>query len=199
MNKEQFLAALEEKLRGLPKEDRQRSLEYYFEMIDDHIEEGMSEEEAVAACGSVDEVAEQILLCTPLPKLVHRQVKPKRRMRAWEIVLLILGSPLWVSLLIAAIAIVFAICVALWVVVIAIYAAAIVCGAVGVAMSAMSLVSVVQGQFLPALLCFGCGLICAGLTILLFVAGLWAAKGVVALIRLMFRGIKRCFIRKEAK
>lgn len=197
MDKKQFLAALEEKLQGLPKADRQRSLEYYFEIIDDHMEEGLSEAEAVAACGSVDEVAQQILLDTTGSKPVKQ--KTRRRMRAWEIVLLILGSPLWVSLLIAAMAIVLAICAALWVVVIAIYVAAIVCGVVGTAMAVMALVSLAQGQFLPALFFFGCGLICAGLTILLFVAGMWAAKGVAVLIRLMFRGIKRCFIRKEAK
>ncbi len=199
MNKIAFLQALEEKLKALPKEDRTRSLEYYFEIIDDHMDEGMTEEEAVAACGSVEEIAQQILMDTPLPKLVKQTVKPKRRMRAWEIVLLAVGSPLWLSLLIAAMAIILAICVVLWVVVIAIYAAAIVCGAVGTAMAAMATVSLVQGQFLPALFFFGCGLICAGLTILLFIAGTWAAKGVLALIKLMFRGIKRCFVRKEAK
>lgn len=52
MTKEQFLRAVRERLTGLPQSDIDRSLDFYSEMIDDRIDEGLSEEEAVAAMGS---------------------------------------------------------------------------------------------------------------------------------------------------
>ncbi len=61
MNKEQFLAALRARLTGLPREDLERTLQYYREMIDDRIEEGMSEQAAVADVGDPDELAAAIL------------------------------------------------------------------------------------------------------------------------------------------
>ncbi len=61
MNKAQFLAALRARLTGLPREDLERTLQYYREMIDDRIEEGMSEQAAVADVGDPDELAAAIL------------------------------------------------------------------------------------------------------------------------------------------
>ena len=48
MNKQEFLSALQNALAGLPKKDRQKTLAFYSEMIDDRMEDGMTEEEAVA-------------------------------------------------------------------------------------------------------------------------------------------------------
>ena len=48
MSKTEFLTELKKALEGLPEEDIEKSLEYYSEMIDDRIEDGLSEEEAVA-------------------------------------------------------------------------------------------------------------------------------------------------------
>ena len=42
MNKEQFLSELSRRLDGLNGNDLYRTLEYYAEMIDDRMEEGMS-------------------------------------------------------------------------------------------------------------------------------------------------------------
>ena len=61
MNKEQFLAALRARLTGLPKADLERTLQYYREMIDDRIEDGMREIDAVADVGDPAELAEMIL------------------------------------------------------------------------------------------------------------------------------------------
>ena len=47
MNKSEFLNSLEEKLKELPKDEIRKTIDYYDEMIDDRIEDGMTEEEAV--------------------------------------------------------------------------------------------------------------------------------------------------------
>ena len=49
MTKLNFLLSLNEKLAGLPKNEIEEHLNFYVEMIEDRIEDGMPEEEAVAA------------------------------------------------------------------------------------------------------------------------------------------------------
>ena len=56
MNKQEFLSRLRKQLRGL--EDREERVTFYSEMIDDRMEDGLSEEEAVAAVGSLENFAE---------------------------------------------------------------------------------------------------------------------------------------------
>ena len=199
MNKLDFLFELEKRLQALPDQEKKQALEYYFEIIDDRMDCGMSEDAAVAACGNIDEIAEQIIMDTPLTKLVKQKNKTRRRMQAWEIVLLILGFPIWFSLGVAVFCVLLAISICLWVVVMCIFICGIACGACSVALSVAAIAAVVTGNFLPALFFLGCGMICAGLTILFFLLGKIMGKGVAKLHKLTFRGIKRCFIRKEAK
>ena len=52
MTKSEFLSALENRLSGLPKDDVQKSIDYYSEIIDDRMEEGLTEEEAVRGEGN---------------------------------------------------------------------------------------------------------------------------------------------------
>ena len=68
MLKQEFLNALKEGLKGLPEKDIEERLTFYGEMIDDRIEEGRTEEEAVNEIGSVDEVVQQIVAETPLTR-----------------------------------------------------------------------------------------------------------------------------------
>ena len=128
MNKGRFIRALSRRLRALPREERQTSLAYYTEIIQDHMEEGMSEEQAVAMLGNVDEIAAQILQSAPdVPKAGKGR-------RVWMIVLLVLGSPVWLSLLIAALAVVASVFVVLWSLAASMYAVELslaVCGPAG--------------------------------------------------------------------
>lgn len=107
MNKQEFLGALKKRLSGLPKNEIEERLAFYGEMIDDRTEDGRTEEEAVAEIGGADEIAAQIIADIPLTRLVKEKIKPKRRLKTWEIVLIVLGSPIWLSLAIAAAAVFF--------------------------------------------------------------------------------------------
>ena len=199
MNKLDFLFELEKRLQALPDQEKKQALEYYFEIIDDRMDCGMSEDAAVVACGNVDEIAEQIIMDTPLTKLVQQKKKSRRKMRVWEILLISIGSPVWFSLLVAAFCVLIALSAALWAVVISIFAVSVALGACALGLLAIGIVYFIQGQPFPALMAIGCGLILAGLTLLFFLLGKYTAKGVVQLHKLTFRGVKRCFIRKEAK
>ena len=106
MNKEQFITELKDGLSGLPQNDIDERVLFYTEMIDDRMEEGMSEEEAISGIGSVEEIVSQIISEVPLTKIVKKRITPDRALRTWEIVLIVLGSPLWLSLLLAALGVI---------------------------------------------------------------------------------------------
>ena len=79
MNKREFLARLRKELSGLPQSDREERLAFYSEMIDDRMEEGLSEEDAVSAVGSVEEIAAQIVADFPSANLFFLRARHPRR------------------------------------------------------------------------------------------------------------------------
>ena len=95
MNKQEFLLQLRNGLSGLPKEDIEERVAFYNEMIEDQIEDGLSEEEAVSSIGEVDTVVKQIIADIPLSKLAKKRIRPEKDLKTREIILLILGFPLW--------------------------------------------------------------------------------------------------------
>lgn len=196
MNKHEFLSVLRERLSGLPKEDIDGSVDYYGEIIDDRIEDGLSEEEAVKAVGSMEEIVSQILMETSLPKLVKAKVKPKRSLKVWEIILLILGSPVWLPLLAAALILVLAVYIVLWAVIVVLYSVAISFAAGALSGIFGSLVLIFTGNVIQGILFFGAGLVCAGITILLFFGFNRITKGVLGLSKKILLRTKACFVRK---
>ena len=199
MNKIDFFMTLEERLKGLPRSDLEHSFDYYNEMIDDRTEEGMTEEEAVAALGSVDEIVDQILGETSIWRLLYTKVKPKHSLRAWEIVLLVLGLPVWLPLLISAVAVALSVYVALWSVVISLYAVNVSLLAGGVGVVLWSVLLLVRGNGAVGLLWIGGGLLCVGLGIFTLFACKYATKGAVWLGKRMVLGTKALLLGKEKK
>lgn len=198
MNKQEFLTRLRKGLSGLPQEDIEERLTFYSEMIDDRIEEGLSEYEAVRAIGTVDAVITQILADTPLTKLVKEKVKPQRTLKAWEIVLLILGSPIWLSLFIAVFIVMLAVYIVIWSVVVALWSIEVafaVCSLGGIVSAA---IFAFQGHGLTGLAMLSVGMICAGLSVFMFYGCKAAAKGIVLLTKKTAFGIKTLFVGKEA-
>ena len=99
MDKTEFLNSLQKKISVLPRQDVEKTLEYYSEMIEDYIETGYSQEEAVAQMGSVNAVAAQILANAQDSnyEAPYVQKQKKNGLTVW---LLILGFPLWFPLFI---------------------------------------------------------------------------------------------------
>ena len=185
MTRLKFLLSLRDRLPDLPPEDVEERLGFYSEMIEDRMEEGLSEEEAVAAVGSVDEIAAQIISETSLsPK------KAKRQLKVWEIVLLALGSPIWLSLLVAAFAVIVSIFAAVWAVIIclwAVFASLVACAFAGVV---SGIILTFVSHAFAGVAMIAAGLICAGPSIFLFygckvatVGTVWLAKTAVSSIR----------------
>ena len=198
MSKQEFLSALRKKLSGLPGDDIEERLNFYNEMIDDRVEEGLTEEQAVEELGSIDDIVSQIMSEIPLAKLVKEKVKPNRSLRAWEIVLLILGSPLWLSLLAAALLVVIAIYTVIWSVVVMVWAAGLSVAACSIGGFVSAVVLAVQGNVAAGFTMFGVGIAGVGATILMVYCCASVVKWVFSLSGKIFIGIKSFFIKKEA-
>ncbi len=196
MTKMQFLMSLHNKLSGLPQNEIEERLTFYSEMIEDRIEDGLSEEEAISQIGTVDEIVEQIVADIPLTKIAKEKIKPKRRIKAWEIVLLILGAPLWLSILIAIFAVICSLYVSLWAVIISLWASfvAIIGGAIGGIASGVVLVLNKNG--LTGILLIAAGLVCAGISIFFFFGCKVATKGILLLTKKIILTLKKSFIKK---
>lgn len=195
MTKTEFLCELKKGLLGLPEEDITRSIEFYGEMIDDRIEDGKTEEEAIADIGSVKDVVSQILAEIPISKLIKEKVK-RRRLGALEIVLLALGSPVWLSLLITAFAVIISAYAVIWSVVVSLWAvfAAFVGGSFGGIVA--GIIFTCTGNLLAGLAMIAASLVWAGLSIFSFFGCKAATKGTVILTKKIALGIKNCFIKK---
>ena len=196
MNKQQFLAALQEQLNGLPQGDIEKSLDYYKEMLEDRIEEGMAEEDAVNAMGPLEEIVSQILMETSLPKLVKAKAKSQRALRIWEIILLILGSPVWVPLLLAVILIVLSLYLVLWSIIVSLYAIDFSFAAAGIGGILGAFFMIFTGFPTQALFFFGAGLVCAGLAVLLFWGFYQITRQILRLSKKIMIWVKSWFIRK---
>ena len=176
MTKREFLEQLAGKL---PPNEREERLAFYSEMIDDRMEEGLTEEEAVA---SID-VAEE--------NIPEEKPKSKRRLTAGEITLLVLGSPIWLSLLIAAFAVAFSLYASLWVILISLWAVFGSMVACGVCLS-LAGVGFAAGVNVPSgLAMLGCGFVCGGLSIFCFYGCQWATKATVHLTKKLMAWIFR--------
>lgn len=197
MNKQDFLSALAQNLGNLPEDDINGYKEYYSEMIDDRIEEGLTEEEAVADIGTPEEVASKILEEYSIPKLLKTKLKPKHKLRAWEIVLIAVGSPIWLSLLIAAFAVLVAFAASVIAVIISLYASAVSVGASTFAGIAGCVTNIIAGNLPLGLALLGCGICCAGLSILMFMGTNRLTKLLFILTKKLVKVFKTCLIRKE--
>lgn len=200
MNKSDFLSELRRGLGCLPEEDIEKSVDFYAEMIDDKMEEGLTEEEAVAEAGSVDEISAQIIAEIPLTRLVKARVKPKRALKAWEIVLIAAGSPVWLSLLVAVAVTVVSVYASLWAVIVSLYAVVLSFGAGGLA----GIVGATACPFLSngsaaAVMSLGAGLVCAGLAVLSYLGCFEITKGMIVLTEKALCALRSAVIGKEER
>lgn len=197
MTKLEFVFQLMNKLSGLPLDEIEDRVNFYSEMIDDRIEEGMTEEEAVSAVGNIDEIAAQIISDIPLAKIVKERIKPKKRLGVWAIVLIILGFPIWLTLLISAAAVVFSLYIVLWSVIISLWAVEISVWAAAFGALVGGIIFIVTGSTYAGGAVIAAGIVCAGLSIFIFFGCKAASKGLVILTKKLALAIKNCFIKRE--
>lgn len=196
MKKKEFLAKLKARLYKLPREERKERLGFYGEMIDDRMEEGLSEEDAVAGVGTIDEIVSQIMAEAP-GRPVKEKIKPKGKIGAGIILLLILGSPLWLPLLLAAFSVILSLYAVVLSVIVSVWAVEISLLASSVGGVVVGIIVAVQGNVLTGFVTFGASIFCAGLSIFLFFVCKAVTKAAWSVTKKMVLGIKNLFIKKE--
>ncbi|MBQ8416669.1 MAG: DUF1700 domain-containing protein [Clostridia bacterium] len=194
MTKQEFTVRLRRGLSGLPRQEIEERVGFYGEMIDDRMEEGLSESAAVAAIGSADRIAAQILAEYPFVLQKDKSGRPKKCLRAWEILLLALGSPIWLSLLIAALVVALALVIVLWSLILSLWAVFVALVACAPCSVVMAVGSIIEGGGAVGLALLGAGIAVAGLSVLLFFAGKGATKASVRLCKGIASGIQNRFV-----
>ena len=195
MTKQLFLNELAAALHSLPREERYRTLGYYDELIDDRMEDGQSEEDAVASLGEPQQVAREILgEEEPAPST-------SRGRKVWLIVLLVLGFPLWGSLLLTAAILLLCvyICLFLPVFLLGVLALAFLAGAlIGVVGTPFLIVDVglLTGGLPAGLFQLGLSVALLGLAVLSALGFYFTGKATVKAGRAIWRWIRRSFAKK---
>ncbi|MEG2000134.1 MAG: DUF1700 domain-containing protein [Evtepia sp.] len=199
MTRNEFLSQLEKKISHLPKAEREKSLSFYEESIDDRMEDGMSEAAAVSNLGELDDIAHEIELALPLPMLVKTKLKNDRKnsenQTLW-FVLAICGSPLWIPILLAGLGIAFSIYAVIWSGIVCLYALLVSLAAMG----SCGLIGGVVHMFahpLSGIALFGIALLSAGLFLLCAKPILSLTKKLLAATVWFGKKIKTVFISKK--
>ena len=201
MTKQEFLDELKAKLNGLPETEITKSLDYYQEMIDERIDDGLSEEEAVEAMGTVEEAVNQILTEIPLPKIVVNKVKPKQKSKGGRLALLIIALVLtcwfWLPISIAIIAVFLCVYICFWVVIIVLYAVDLAFAAGGLGGVLLGIFFIITGHVGTGLGFIGAGLFLIGSSVMLFIPFTKLAKLLVKASRKFVLWIKKLLTKKK--
>lgn len=200
MTKNEFLNRLRDSLKGYSEKEVDNSIEYYSEMIDDRIEDGVSEEDAVASLGDINEIIKSIKVNMPLKSVIKAKVSESKEKRggsglsASSIILIILFFPIWLPLLLVPISLIFAFMFVLW----ALDGVFFGVGAAGILSIVVRVVQAVTAAIalepLAAVGALGAGLLGLGAGILLIVAGIAFAKSLARLFVGTMKGIKGIII-----
>lgn len=196
MGKQAFLEELRGALTGLPLGDVEERVSFYSESIDDRMEEGLTEEEAVAGMGAIQDIVTQTVSEVPLTKLVKERMTPKRTLRTWELVLIIVGFPVWFPLLVTAVAVAFTLYVVGWALIITLWAVevSLIAGAaVGLISAAMEFK---RGNAYSAAATLGVSLFCGGAAVFLYFGCIAATKGILRATKKAALKLKKRLIRK---
>ena len=195
MRKQEFLYALRRQLSRLPAKEASERVNFYSEMIDDKMEDGLSEEAAVREVGSTEKIAAEILADTRALSLANAE--PTKKFNTGTLILLVLGSPIWLSLAIAAFAVVISLYAALFSVIIALWAVFVSFVAAAPASVIVGIIFAFCGNVLSGIVALGAGLVLAGLAIFLFYDCKAATKGTLLLTKWSCSQIANLFRRKE--
>lgn len=198
MNKSEFLNEIKSGLSGLPQTDVDERLAFYSEMIDDRIEEGLTEDEAVSQTGAPERIIQQIVADYPINKLVRKKIRPEHSLKAWETVLIVLGFPLWLPLLIAVFATVFSVYVCIWAVILSLWAVEVSLWVCAVCGFAAAVIFFIRGFVLQALAILGASIFLAGFSVLFFIICKGFSKGIIKLTKRVAFALKSRLIKREA-
>lgn len=194
MNKQDFLNQLKEELKMYPVEETSKSIEYYDEAIEDRVEDGMTEAEAIASLGPISEIVNQIKGELPLKTIVKEKTEGKK-LPVWAIVLIILGFPIWISVA----AVIFSLYISIWAIVFSFGCVALSFAVTSLFSFAFVWIRLFSGNLLDAIFTFGVTLIAGSLAILFGLITYLSGKGLVLGTKWCIKQIKMDISGKKEK
>lgn len=199
MTKIEFLDILNNKLSYFPETEVNDRISFYTEMIDDYMDDGLTESDAVEKLGNIDEIVESIAGDISLVKIAKKNFKPKRKLSVLEITLLIVGFPIWFSLLAAGFAVVISLYASLICVVISLWAVVLSCGVSSMAGIILFIIYLCTSNYALGFVVLGASFVLLGICGLLIFVSKYLTIFTIKLPKLFLRSIKKLFINKEVK
>ncbi len=120
-----------------------------------------------------------------------------RRLKTWATVLIVLGSPVWLPILISAFAAILSLYIALWSLVVSLWAVFASLAACGLAGIVGGLVYAILVKPIDGILLVAAGLVCSGLAIFVFLGCKAATMGTAKLAKKIVLGVKNMFVGKD--
>ena len=157
MNKQMFLDTLDKALFKLSYSEKKNILNYYEELIEDYKENGCNEEEAVARLEEPNEIADRAI--SESQPALERSAPPTVLVK----ILIILGSPLWISILLVGAMLILSILIIIWCLPIVTVSFAF-ASVVGALIGIFGAVPVMITTFLYGIFQLGVGIFCVGLS-----------------------------------
>ncbi len=201
---DEFLLELKNRLAHLPITETGKVLSYYSESLQDRIEDGMTEEEAIKSFESIYEIVKNLEEEIPLSAVVKDKVISKttknKNMTAATIVItifaVILTSPIWIILLAVLFSIAVAVVAVLWsipIIIVSIYVSLYPVAISGIFFGFTRMFTV---SFSTGLAYLGVGVASAGLAIMLLMPIVVGLKGFLKINIYPFKKLKQWLIRK---
>ncbi|MDF2567625.1 MAG: putative rane protein [Oscillospiraceae bacterium] len=199
MTKAEFIRNLSSLIEALPQGEKQKAIDFYCEIIDDRMENGKTEEEAVAELGSILAISQKILAESGQNANYNNYYKSSQSYAApshggwtkdwfgglskgWLIVILVLTSPIWIGLVAGVVGIIIGLLGAVLGIVVSLFAAVFAL-AVACLVGFISSFIVMSTNPIGGFAQLGASLLCGGLCILLCI-------GSVSLIKLLVKGFR---------
>ncbi|MBU5316255.1 DUF1700 domain-containing protein [Clostridium bornimense] len=194
MTKTTFIDTLRGLLQSLNEDECNKFISYYEEIIEDYKESGLTEEEVIKKIGTPQSIADNIL-----SEQDSIDIKvPSFSSKILNAILLILGFPLWGSLLLALVLLILSVYIIIWCI-------PFTTGASSIAFFVAALISIIGSPFMMAdvltvgIVQLGLGVSSVGLSILLGCITIYLSKKLVIITKKLTFKIFKSFNKKVVK
>ena len=194
MTKTTFIDTLRGLLQSLNEDECNKFISYYEEIIEDYKESGLTEEEVIKKIGTPQSIADNIL---SEQNSINIKV-PSFSSKILNVILLILGFPLWGSLLLALVLLILSVYIIIWCI-------PFTTGASSIAFFVAALISIIGSPFMMAdvltvgIVQLGLGVSSVGLSILLGCITIYLSKKLVIITKKLTFKIFKSFNKKVVK
>ena len=181
MNRNQFIDILARKLSKMPEKELKQTIDYYYEIISDKMNDGMTEEQAIESLGSLDEIVTDTLSDASDS---CETVKEKKESK-WKNITIGATAIIWVPVLIGLFGGLIALYISLWAIVISLGAITLATG-VGTLVSILGIVDICTGAVASGLTIISMGIGSLGLSFIFYTITVYSGKGMILLTRKIF-------------